>query len=107
MVALNPNDIRAFGTISILASDSLLRIVHDLQKKDVSARIASALHRMSWATDSPVTVSQENLSLITNTSRKQVNSVIQRFVEEGWVETSYRAITVTNPAALRQYSEKR
>lgn len=33
MVALNPNDIRAFGTISILASDSLLRIVHDLQKK--------------------------------------------------------------------------
>ncbi|QJW54964.1 CRP-like cAMP-activated global transcriptional regulator [Serratia plymuthica] len=107
MVALDPNDIRAFGTISILASDSLLRIVHDLQKKDVSARIASALHRMSWATDSPVTVSQENLSLITNTSRKQVNSVIQRFVEEGWVETSYRAITVTNPAALRQYSEKR
>lgn len=106
MVALNPNDIRAFGTISILASDSLLRIVHDLQKKDVSSRIASALHRMSWATDSPVTVSQENLSIITNTSRKQVNNVIQRFVEKGWVETRYRAITVTNPVALRQYSEK-
>ncbi|CAI2399045.1 Catabolite activation-like protein [Serratia proteamaculans] len=106
MVALNPNDIRAFGTISILASDSLFRIVHDLQKKDVSTRIASALHRMSWTPDSPVTVSQENLSIITNTSRKQVNSVIQRFVENGWVETSYRSITVTNPVALRQYSEK-
>lgn len=65
MVALHPNDIRAFGTISILASDSLVRIVHDLKKKDVSSRIASALHRMSWATDTPVTVSQENLS-VTN-----------------------------------------
>ncbi|MCW2457491.1 UNVERIFIED_ORG: CRP-like cAMP-binding protein [Rahnella aquatilis] len=106
MVALHPDDIRAFGTISILASDSLVRIVHDLKKKDVSSRIASALHRMSWTTDSPVTVSQENLSVITNTSRKQVNSVIQRFVEQGWVETAYRAITVTNPAALRQYAEK-
>ncbi|AYA08363.1 Crp/Fnr family transcriptional regulator [Rahnella aquatilis] len=106
MVALHPNDIRAFGTISILASDSLVRIVHDLKKKDVSSRIASALHRMSWATDTPVTVSQENLSVITNTSRKQVNSVIQRFVEQGWVETAYRAITVTDPAALRQYAEK-
>lgn len=106
MVALHPNDIRAFGTISILASDSLVRIVHDLKKKDVSSRIASALHRMSWATDTPVTVSQENLSVITNTSRKQVNSVIQQFVEQGWVETAYRAITVTDPAALRQYAEK-
>jgi len=106
MVALHPDDIRAFGTISILASDSLVRIVHDLKKKDVSSRIASALHRMSWTTDSPVTVSQENLSVITNTSRKQVNSVIQRFVEQGWVETAYRAITVTDPAALRQYAEK-
>lgn len=106
MVATNPNDIRAFCTISILASDSLVRIVHDLKKKDVSSRIASALHRMSWTTDSPVTVSQENLSIITNTSRKQVNSVIQRFIEEGWVETAYRSITVINPDALRQYAEK-
>ncbi|SQI42959.1 Uncharacterised protein [Serratia plymuthica] len=43
---------RAFGVISILGSDSLLRVVNDLQKKDVSARVASVLHRMSWATNS-------------------------------------------------------
>ncbi|CAI1002006.1 MULTISPECIES: Crp/Fnr family transcriptional regulator [Serratia] len=106
MSAANPNDMRAFGTISILAAGSLLRIVHDLQKNNVSSRIASALHRIAWATDTPVTVSQENLSILTNTSRKQVNRVIQQFVEEGWVETSYRAITVTNPAALQQYAER-
>ncbi len=106
MAALNPNDMRAFSVISILASDSLLRVVHDLQKKEVSARIASVLHRMSWASDSPVTLSQKDLSIIANTSRQQINSVIQRFVDEGWVETGYRSITVTNPVALRQHAEQ-
>ncbi|CAM4184155.1 MULTISPECIES: Crp/Fnr family transcriptional regulator [Lelliottia] len=106
MVSAYPNDIRAFGVISIQQADSALRIVHDLQKRNISSRIASALHRMSWSTDSPVTVSQDNLSIITNTSRKQVNNVIQRFVEEGWVETSYRSITVKDPSALLQHAEK-
>ncbi|MDU5426124.1 MAG: Crp/Fnr family transcriptional regulator, partial [Clostridiales bacterium] len=105
MVAANPNDIRAFGVISLQQADSALRIVHDLQKRNVSSRIASALHRMSWSTETPVTVSQDNLSIITNTSRKQVNTVIQRFVEEGWVEISYRAITVKDPTALLQHAE--
>ncbi|MEB7884034.1 Crp/Fnr family transcriptional regulator [Serratia fonticola] len=106
MAASHPNDIRAFGVISILSTDSLLRVVHDLQKKDVSARIASALHRMSWQTRMPITFSQVNISIIANTSRKQVNSVIQQFVEAGWVETGYRSIIVTNPVALRQHAEK-
>jgi len=106
MAQQDPENIRAFGVISILSSDSLLRIVHDLQKKSVSARIASVLHRMSWNTDMPVCVSQENLSIIANTSRKQVNSTVQQFVAAGWVEISYRAITVTNPSALRQHAEQ-
>jgi CRP/FNR family transcriptional regulator, cyclic AMP receptor protein len=106
MAASDPNNIRAFGVISIMSSDKLLRIVHDLQKKNVSARIASVLHRMSWATDVAISVSQENLGVMTNTSRKQVNSAIQRFVEAGWVEIGYRSITVTNPSALRRYAEE-
>ncbi len=101
-----PENIRAFGVISILSSDSLLRIVHDLQKKSVSARIASVLHRICWTSSTPVCVSQENLSIIANTSRKQVNSTIQQFVAAGWIEISYRSITVINPSALRQYSEQ-
>ncbi|WP_261128700.1 MULTISPECIES: helix-turn-helix domain-containing protein [Serratia] len=54
----------------------------------------------------PVRVSQENLSIIANTPRKQVNSTVQQFVAVGWVEIGYRSITVTNPAALRQYAEQ-
>ena len=106
MAASDPNNIRAFGVISILSSDKLLRIVHDLQKRSVSSRIASVLHRMSWTTDVPISVSQENLGTLTNTSRKQVNTAIQHFVESGWVEVGYRSITVTNPTALRRHAEQ-
>ena len=106
MALADPSYIRAFGVISIIASDSLLKIVHSLQKKNVSARIASALHRMAWSTTAPMSVSQENLSIITNTSRKQVNNALQRFVEAGWVEIGYRAITVIDPAGLRQFAEQ-
>ncbi|UJD87728.1 Crp/Fnr family transcriptional regulator [Rahnella aquatilis] len=105
MARHTPNDMRAFGVISILASDSLLRIVHDLQKKNVSARIASALHRMCSATKVPVPLSQVNLSIIANTSRSQVNSTIQYFVEKGWVETGYRSISVINPSELWNHAE--
>lgn len=106
MAAADPNDIRGFGVISILSADKLLRIVHDLQKTNVSSRIASVLHRMSWATDIPISVSQENLGIMTNTSRKQVNVVLQRFVEAGWIDIGYRAITVTDPSALRRHAEQ-
>jgi len=105
MARHTPNDMRAFGVISILTSDSLLRIVHDLQKKNVSARIASALHRMCSATKAPVPLSQANLSIIANTSRSQVNSTIQYFVEKRWVETGYRSISVINPSELWEHAE--
>lgn len=107
MACTDPNTLRAFSSMSLMSTDSLIRIIHDLQIKDVSSRIASALHRMSWSTDTPVMVSQENLSIITNTSRKQVNIAVQRFEEKGWIEASYRAITVINPDALLQFAERR
>lgn len=105
MAIANPNNIRAFGVISILSADKLLRIVHDLQKQTASSRIASVLHRMTWASDVAISVSQENLGILTNTSRKQVNATIRRFVEANWVETGYRSITVINPIALQKHAE--
>lgn len=105
MAAADPNNIRAFGVISILSADKLLRIVHDLQKKSVSSRIASVLHRVSWDADIPLSVSQENLGILTNTSRKQVNSVLQRFVKFGWIDIGYRSIAIKNPEALKRHAE--
>lgn len=106
MAASDPKNIRAFGVISILSSDVLLRVIYDLQKRSVSTRIASVLHRMSWTTDTPVSVSQENLGVMANASRKQVNSAVKRFADEGWIDIGYRSITVRNILALRRYAEQ-
>lgn len=106
MAELDPDNMRAFGVMSILGADSMLRLVHDLQKKSASARVASALHRICWTTHIPVAVSQESLSVITTTSRKQVNAIIKRFVIEGWVETGYRSITVLNQEALKHHADE-
>lgn len=106
MAAADPRTIRAFGVMSILSSDILLRIVHDLQRKSASSRVASVLHRMSWEKGTSVTVSQENLGIMANASRKQVNGAIGRFVESGWVDVGYRTITIKNPVALRRCAEQ-
>lgn len=106
MAARDPNAIRAFGIISILGFDVLIRIIHDLQKREASRRIASVLQRMTWIGDTPIPLSQADLGIMTNTSRQQVNAALQRFVQAGWVQHTYRSITVTNSQALRKYSEE-
>lgn len=105
MVLADPLILRAFGTLAVMSSDSLLRMVHDLQQNNASARIASVLHRLCWSPHMPLPVSQENLSIIANTSRKQANSAVQRFVDAGWVVIGYRSIRVLNPSALKQHAE--
>ena len=37
MAEQDPDNMRAFGVMSILGADSMLRLVHDLQKKSASA----------------------------------------------------------------------
>ncbi len=106
LTARDPNIIRAFGVISILSSDVLLRVVHDLQKKDAGERIASVLHRMAWSADVAIPLSQESLGAMANASRKQVNLTIQRLAAAGWVERGYRSIIVRDLVALRDYAER-
>lgn len=106
LTARDPNIIRAFGVISILSSDVLLRVVHDLQKKDASERIASVLHRMAWTTDVAIPLSQDSLAAMANASRKQVNMAIQRFTAAGWVERGYRSVIIRDILALREYAER-
>jgi len=105
MAALEPNIIRAFGMITILAADMLIRMVHDLQKRGGDRRIASVLHRIVWPDNRPITISQDNLGIMANASRKQTNAALQKFAAEGWIANGYRSITVTNIDSLKQFSE--
>ncbi|WP_345798934.1 Crp/Fnr family transcriptional regulator [Brucella pituitosa] len=101
----NPNIIRAFGMITILATDILVRMVHDLQKRSADRRIASVLHRMAWKDNLPIIVSQDSLGIMANASRKQTNAALQKFAAEGWILSGYRSIVVTDASALRQFAE--
>jgi CRP/FNR family transcriptional regulator, cyclic AMP receptor protein len=105
MTADDPKVVRAFGVISVFIVDVLIRIVHDLQKRDAERRIASVLERAGWLGDVPIPLTQSNLAEMANASRQQVNSAMQRFSEAGWVRYTYRSIDITNPQALRRYAE--
>ncbi|KSV71560.1 Crp/Fnr family transcriptional regulator [Sinorhizobium sp. Sb3] len=105
MAARDPGVSRAIALNTVFTVDVLLRIIHDLQIRDVGRRIASVLQRASWLGDVPIPLSQTDLGIMANASRQQVNMAMQRFVAAGWVNYTYRSITVTNPQALRQFSE--
>jgi CRP-like cAMP-binding protein len=101
----DPGAVRAFGIISILNIDVLIRVVHDLQKRDASRRIASILQRAAWLGEVPIPLSQADIGIMANASRQQVNAAMQLFSEAGWLKHNYRSIVVMKPQALRQYSE--
>jgi CRP/FNR family transcriptional regulator, cyclic AMP receptor protein len=105
MSARDPGASRAIAMNTVFTVDVLLRIIHDLQKRDVGRRIASVLQRVSWLGDAPIPLSQADLGILANASRQQVNMAMQHFVAAGWVYSTYRSVTVTNPQALRRFSE--
>lgn len=105
MTARDPGVPRAIGMNTVFTVDVLLRIVHDLQKRDVGRRIASVLQRASWLGDMPIPLSQADLGIMANASRQQVNAAMRRFASQGWVKYTYRSVTVMKPRVLRQFSE--
>nr|WP_292769435.1 Crp/Fnr family transcriptional regulator [Mesorhizobium sp.] len=105
MAARDPAFPRAIGFNTALTIDLLVRIVHDLQKRDVGHRIASILDRASWLGDMPVPLSQTDLGIMANASRQQVNATMQRFASHGWVRYTYKSVTIIEPQALRRFSE--
>lgn len=105
MAALDARVMGAIGVNTAFTVDVLLRIVHDLQKRDATRRIAAAIERSGWLGNIPIPLSQSDIGVMANASRKQVNAAMQRFTSAGWVTSTYRSITVTNPQALRTFSD--
>lgn len=107
MAVRDPRAIRAFGVISILGVDVLVRVIHDLQQRDVDRRIASVLQRLAWTADMSIPLSQTEVGTMANASRKQVNAALQRFVNAGWLEkqSTYRSIMVADADGLRRFAE--
>jgi CRP-like cAMP-binding protein len=103
MAARDPNTVRNFAQILMTNVDTLLRIVHDLQQRDADRRIAAVLWRIS-AGGGPIPLSQTELGIIANASRKQVNAALKAFEASGWVANGYRSIAITGGADLRKFA---
>lgn len=104
IAAADARAVRAFGSIAVQSVQVLIRIVHDLQTRDASRRIASVLQRAAWVGELPIALSQTEIGIMANASRRQVSAAMKRFAEAGWIAATYRSITVVRPQALREYA---
>lgn len=107
MAQSDPAAIRNFAQILMATVEVLVRIVHDLQISSVDRRIASVLHRMAWAGDQPIPLSQSEVGDMANASRKQINAVLGKFAAMGWIERSYRSISIRDVKALESFAAGR
>lgn len=105
MAARDPEVMHHIATLLMVSVEFLLEVVHDLQKPETDRRIASVLHRCSWIGKMPIPLTQAEVGVMANASRKQVNATLKRFAAAGWLEHSYRNITVTDVAALRTLAD--
>lgn len=105
MAARDPDVMHHITVLLMEGVKLLVRVVHDLQKPEADRRIAAVLHRASRIGERPIPLTQAEVGVMANTSRKQVNGALKRFCEAGWLEHSYRTITVINVAALGRFAD--
>lgn len=104
MAAQDPEVARHVALILMMSVEILFRVIHDLQKPEAARRIASVLVRTTWIGEAPIPLSQSEVGIMANASRKQVNAAIKRFSDAGWLTNTYRSITITDPRALRRFA---
>lgn len=104
MAAGDPLVVRNFSQILMASVDALIRIVHDLQIPDAARRIASVLQRATSIGERPIPLSQSEIGVMANASRKQVNAALARFAQTGWVKADYRSITILDAKAIRRFA---
>jgi CRP-like cAMP-binding protein len=51
-----------------------------------------------------IPLTQSEIGLMANASRKQVNAALARFAEAGWVKTDYRSIVIRDVGKLRRFA---
>ncbi|KUL94525.1 transcriptional regulator [Bosea sp. WAO] len=105
MASRDPAVVQHVALMLMMTVELLFRVIHDLQKPEADRRVASVLQRTTWIGETPIPLTQSEVGVMANASRKQVNASIKRFSEAGWLSNTYRSITITNPGALRRFAE--
>jgi CRP-like cAMP-binding protein len=105
LAANDPTTSHHIAQILMMSVEILLQVIHDLQKPNAQCRIASVLQRTTRIGNVPIPLTQSELGVMANASRKQVNAALKRFTEAGWLTNTYRSITIANLDALRSFAE--
>lgn len=107
LAASDPTYHRYLARITAHGLDNAIVIVSDLLVPNVEKRIASMLLRIaSHADEDPAGqrfisgLTQAQIGDLANAARDVVNRTLKRFEAKGWIEVSYRHITLHDPAAL-------
>ncbi len=105
MAARDPQVAHHVAQILVMSVEFLLRVIHDLQKPEADRRIASVLHRTTSIGKVAIPLTQSEIGVMANASRKQVNAALKRFSDAGWATNTYRSITIEDTGALRHFAE--
>ncbi len=68
-------------------------------------RIAGMLLTLS-GDGGTVNATQDDMAALAGVSRITVSRVLSGFAKKGWVKTSYRSVTITDKAAVREFASK-
>ncbi len=105
MASKDADAIRRFGQIAISNFDTAVGVVNDLMIPEPARRIAAVLVRSAGAHGEPkVDLSQAELGILANASRKLVNQALKRFAASRWVMPGYGMIAVLDVAALEDFA---
>lgn len=100
-----PETTRYVSLILMMSAELLLQVVNDLQRRRADRRIASVLQRAACNEAKQILLTQTEIGVMANASRKQVNATLQRFADEGWLTSTYRSVSIKDVEALRHFAE--
>lgn len=105
LTAHDPEWMRRFGTILINNFHIALQALDDLLIEDASRRIAAVLARcLGSGAGRTLVLSQHELGLMSNASRKVVNQTLRSFAENGWLRPGYGRLEVLDMVSLHRYA---
>ena len=106
----DPGNLRALLTLREYGMDIAIATVADLLIPAVDKRIAATLLRCAAFSAAepgrPLVVSgltQAQIGELANAARDVVNRTLKRLEAKGWIEVSYRKITLLDPPALDSF----
>jgi CRP/FNR family transcriptional regulator, cyclic AMP receptor protein len=102
-----PSAAQALARLIALTLRRLTEAAADLVFLDLPRRVAKILLSQPRGEDGVIAskMSQEEFAQLVGGTRQSVNVALRGFERRGWIQMHERAITVKQPAALRQFAD--